>query len=72
MWLGEVHSKLNDPDLAYIAFRSASGKWKVVSPARSKDALQKAGMAVEHLNDPALVGRGDWECDEMYRNWLKV
>ena len=72
MWLGEVHPKLNDPDLVYIAFRSASGKWKVVSPARSKDALQKAGMAVEHLNDPALVGRGDWECDEMYRNWLKV
>jgi len=72
MWLGEVHSKLNEPDLAYIAFRSASGKWKAVSPARSKAALQHADMAVEHLNEPTLVGCGDWECDERYRNWLKA
>ena len=71
MWLGEVHSKLDEPDSAYIAFRSASGKWKAVSPARSKEALQKANMIVEHLNDTTLVGRGDWECDEMYQKWLK-
>jgi tetratricopeptide (TPR) repeat protein len=72
MWLGEVHSKMNQPSLAYIAFRSASGKWKVVSPARSKSALEKADMIVEQLNDSTLVGRGDWECDEMYRGWLKA
>jgi hypothetical protein len=72
MWLGEVHSKMNETDLAYIAYRSASGKWKVVSPARSRAALQQADMAVEYLNEPTLAGRGDWECDEMYRNWLKV
>jgi len=72
MWLGEVHSKMNEADLAYIAFRSASGKWKVVSPARSKAALQRADMAVENLKDAALAGRGDWECDEMYKNWLKA
>jgi tetratricopeptide (TPR) repeat protein len=72
MWLGEVLTKMNEPSLAYIAFRSASGRWKVVSPTRSKEALQKADLTVERLSDPTLVGRGDWECDEMYLDWLKV
>jgi len=31
----------------------------------------QADMIVETLSDATLANRGDWECDEMYSNWLK-
>jgi tetratricopeptide (TPR) repeat protein len=72
MWIGEVQVKKLEFDQAYISFRSAAGKWKVVSPERAKAALSNAGAILEKLGDTSLVSCGDWECDEMYHNWLKV
>jgi tetratricopeptide (TPR) repeat protein len=72
MWIGEVQIKKKDFDQAYIAFRSAAGKWKTVSPERAKLALRNADSIVENLGDPSLVNCGDWECEEMYRNWLRI
>jgi len=71
-WLGEVLRTKEVLDKAYLAFRSAFAKWKVVSPERAKGALVDSDSLVEKLADNSLATCGDWECEEMYRNWLRI
>jgi len=71
-WLGEVLRAKGIRDKAYLAFRSAFAKWKVVSPERSRGALVDSDALVENLADISLTACGDWECEEMYRNWLRI
>lgn len=71
-WLGELLQAKGAIDEAYLAFRSAFAKWKIVSPERAKRALTDSESIVEKLSDSSLANCGDWECEEMYRNWLRI
>jgi tetratricopeptide (TPR) repeat protein len=71
-WIGELLQRKGAFDPAYLAFRSAASKWKVVSPGRARKAAADATQIVESLKDSSLAGCGDWECEEMYRNWLRI
>jgi tetratricopeptide (TPR) repeat protein len=72
LWVGEILRTNGAFDKAYLAFRSAFAKWKVVSPGRASRAQIDSESLVEKLADNSLATCGDWECEEMYRNWLRI
>ena len=71
-WLGELLQTQGAFDKAYLAFRSAFAKWKVVSPGRASRAQIDSESLANKLADKSLAACGDWECEEMYRNWLRI
>ena len=70
-WIGEICQKQDNPDLAFIAFRTAAAEWTTVSPGRARSAQTNAKELEARVQDKTLLSAGDWECKQMYLNWLR-
>ena len=70
-WIGEVLEADGKFEIAYIAFRRASAKWKTVSPPRVRLANEAADRAREKLSPDIALPADDWECERSFVEWLK-
>lgn len=69
-WIGDVLKELNLIDLSYCAYRRASGIWRTCSPKRSQESEVAANDLSEFVIDKSILLCGDWECEQIYLNWL--
>jgi hypothetical protein len=70
LWIGEILEAKNDYGSAYVAFRRAFSKWKLVSPPRARTAMEGADRVREMIPLSIAVPISDWECDKAFLDWL--
>lgn len=71
LWIGQVLEAKGNFEMAYVAFRRAASKWKLVSPIRATEAIEGGERVREKLPSRVVVPAGDWECDRAYLDWLR-
>lgn len=67
-WLAELFERRN-PELAYVFYRRAASRWKLVSPPRAENALGAADRVVKKVSSQ-VVALADWQVDRKYLDWL--
>jgi len=67
-WLGDLAERKN-LDLAYVFYRRAALKWKLVSPPRAESALASIQRLRNKVSAEDFILE-DWQADRKYLDWL--
>jgi len=67
LWIGELFERKKNWQLAYVCYRRAANKWRLVSPPRAEKALQAAAKVAQHASVESFE---DWQVEREFFDWL--